>query len=83
MKKKKIVYSTSYDKNQRPYYICTDNVNSRMRISQITSFKSINEIMQDKELTKALITEDFFETNYMKKIKKEAISYPTNKELEK
>jgi predicted TIM-barrel enzyme len=54
-----------------------------MRINCISNFTSINDIMQDRELTKALVVDNFFDTSYIKKIKKEAVSYPVFKELEK
>lgn len=83
MTKRKLTYSLVYSKNQRPYYVNDDNANSRMRINCISNFQSINEIMQDRDLTKALVVDNFFDTSYIKKIKKEAVSYPVSKELEK
>ena len=83
MTKRKITYSLAYPKGQRSYFVNDDNANSRMRVSCISNFKSINDIMQDRELTKALVVDNFFDTSYIKKIKKEAVSYPVSKELEK
>ena len=34
-----------------------------------------NEIVQDKKLTRALISDNYFDNDYMRKIKKEVISY--------
>ena len=82
MKKRRIKISDKYNKNERPYYIINDNENSRVRISKVINFKSIEEIIFDKKLTKALVVDNYFDTNYMKKIKKEAIEYPVSKELE-
>ena len=82
MKKRRIKISDKYNKNERPYYIINDNENSRVRISKVINFKSIEEIIFDKKLTKALVVDNYFDTNYMKKIKKEAIKYPVSKELE-
>ena len=82
MKKRRIILSELYNKKDRPYYILKDNDNSRMRISKIANFRSIEEIIQDKKLTKALVIDNYFDTEYMKKIKKEAIKYPVSKELE-
>ena len=82
MKKRKLKYGDKYNKVERPYYIIKDNDNSRIRISKINIFSSIEEIVHDKMLTKALVVDNFFDTNYMKKIKKEAIKYPVDKELE-
>ena len=65
-----------------PYYIIKDNDNSRIRILKINNFSSIEEIVHDKMLTKALVVDNFFDTNYMKKIKREAVKYPVAKELE-
>lgn len=82
MKKKKIQFSDAFNRTERPYYILKDNENSRTRIRKITNFESVNKIVQDKQLTNALIVDNYFDTNYMKKIKKEAIKYPVSKELE-
>lgn len=82
MKKRKMKYGDKYNKNERPYYIIKDNDSSRIRISKINSFASIEEIVHDKMLTKALVIDNFFDTSYMKKIKKDAINYPVSKELE-
>lgn len=82
MKKRKLKYGNKYNKVERPYYIIKDNDNSRIRISKINNFLSIEEIVHDKMLTKALVVDNFFDTNYMKKIKKDAIKYPVAKELE-
>ncbi len=83
MKKRRIKYSDVFEKNERPYYIKKDNENSRVRISKITSFRSVEEIVQDKKITKALVIDNYFDTDYMKKIKKESIKYPVSNELEK
>ena len=53
-----------------------------MRISKITNFNSVEEIVHDKKITKALIIDNYFDTDYVRKIKKEAIKYPISKELE-
>ena len=82
MKKRKLKYGDKYNKGDRPYYIIKDNDNSRFRISKINNFSSIEEIVHDKMLTKALVIDNFFDTNYMKKIRKDAIKYPVAKELE-
>ncbi len=82
MKKKKIRYSETYPKSERPYYITKDNDNSRLRIIKISNFNSITEIIQDKKITKALVIDNYFDTDYMKKVKREAIPYPVSKELE-
>lgn len=82
MKKRRMKFSDVYNKKDRPYYITKDNDNSRVRISKIASYRSIEEIVQDKKLTKALVVDNYFDTEYMKKIKKEAIKYPVSKELE-
>lgn len=82
MKKRKMKYGDKYNKNERPYYIVKDNDNSRIRISKINVFSSVEEIVHDKMLTKALVIDNFFDTPYMKKIKKDAITYPVSKELE-
>ena len=82
LKKRKLKYGDKYNKTERPYYIIKDNENSKIRISKISNFLSIEEIVQDKLLTKALVIDNFFDTKYMKKIKKEAVKYPVSKELE-
>ncbi|MBQ4570668.1 MAG: hypothetical protein IJB21_03135 [Bacilli bacterium] len=82
MKKRKLKYGDKYNKVERPYYIIKDNDNSRIRILKINNFSSIEEIVHDKMLTKALVVDNFFDTNYMKKIKREAVKYPVAKELE-
>ena len=82
MKKKKIRHSETYPKSERPYYITKDNDNSRLRIIKISNFNSITEIIQDKKITKALVIDNYFDTDYMKKVKREAIPYPVSKELE-
>lgn len=82
MKKRKLKYGDNYNKVERPYYIIKDNDNSRIRILKINNFSSIEEIVHDKMLTKALVVDNFFDTNYMKKIKREAVKYPVAKELE-
>ena len=82
LKKRKLKYGDKYNKVERPYYIIKDNDNSRIRILKINNFSSIEEIVHDKMLTKALVVDNFFDTNYMKKIKREAVKYPVAKELE-
>lgn len=82
MKKRRLQYSDSYNKKERPYYVIKDNENSRTRISKITSYNSIDEVIQDRKLTKALVIDNYFDTEYMKKLKKESIKYPVSKELE-
>ena len=56
MKKRRIKFSEIYNGKDRPYYIMKDNDNSRIRISKVSNYKSIEEILQDKKLTKALVT---------------------------
>ena len=82
MKKRKLQFAAFLNKNDRPYYVIKDNDNSRMRVQKIKYFKSIEEIVQDKKITKALVIDNYFETEYMKKVKKEVIKYPVSKELE-
>ncbi|MBR2138562.1 MAG: hypothetical protein IJ966_04595 [Bacilli bacterium] len=80
MKKRKLIYENNYPHQERPYYVLNDNSSSRMRINRISNFDSLNEVVQDKRLTKALIVDNYFDNEYMKKIKKEVLSYPTNNE---
>lgn len=75
MKKRKLKYESNFPRQQRPYYVLNDNSTSRSRINRISNYNSINEIVQDKKLTRALISDNFFDNDYMKKIKKEVISY--------
>lgn len=80
MKKRKLIYENNYPRQERPYYVLNDNSSSRIRINRISNFDSVNEVVQDKRLTKALIVDNYFDNEYMKKIKKEVLSYPTNNE---
>ena len=75
MKKRKLKYESNFPRQQRPYYVLNDNSTSRSRINRISNYNSINEIVQDRKLTRALISDNYFDNDYMKKIKKEVISY--------
>ena len=83
LKKRTLQYSDAYNKKERPYYIIKDNDNSRTRISKISNYGSIDTVVQDRKLTKALVIDNYFDNEYMKKLKKESIKYPVSKELEK
>ena len=82
LKRRKIKFSDKYTKGDRPFYLIKDNESSKMRISKITNFNSVEENVHDKKITKALIIDNYFDTDYVRKIKKEAIKYPISKELE-
>lgn len=75
MKKRKLKYESNFPHQQRPYYVLNDNSSSRSRINRISNYNSINEIVQDKKLTRALISDNYFDNDYMRKVKKEVISY--------
>ena len=83
LKKRTLQYSDAYNKKERRYYIIKDNDNSRTRISKISNYSSIDVVVQDRKLTKALVIDNYFDNDYMKKLKKESIKYPVSKELEK
>lgn len=68
-------------KNDRPYYILPDNVNSQIRINRIHSFDSINGLSQEGKLKSTGTDSNYFDNSYMVKIKAESIQYLKEEEL--
>ncbi len=73
---KKLNIDKKIAQKNRPYYIIEDNENSDYKINKIADnnyFESINNVMADQCLTKALIIDNYFDTEYLAKIKKDSI----------
>lgn len=84
MKIKRIKVDKRIDKVERPYYVHDDNKKSDFKIEKLEPYSGYNtyaEITTDKNITKALVIENYFDTEYLSKIKKEAIQYPVNEKL--
>lgn len=85
MKIKKTKVDKKLNFSERPYYINNDNEKSGLKIERPNNYayyKGISELVQDKNITKALVIENYFDTDSLSKIKKESIQYPINDKLE-
>lgn len=83
MKYQLLRYQNKSKKN-RPYFLIDDNNKNEIKIDKANSYtyyESIANQIQNRNMTKALVLENYFDTKYLSKIKKETIKFPTNENL--
>ena len=73
---RKILFYKKASKENRPYYIVEDNVNSNIRISKLVDFSIINEINDQRQKSMVQVKNNYFDTPYLAKVKQDSIKYP-------
>lgn len=66
------------DAVDRPFYIIEDNAKSSFRIDRKQSFNFVSEIQNNDDIKKIQCRDNYFDNEYLSKIKREAIPYPNN-----
>ena len=80
----KLLKYQNIDKKDRPYFLINDNNKNELKIDKVNNYayyESISNQIQNQKMTKALVIDNYFDTKYLSKIKKESIQYPANKSL--
>lgn len=75
MNKKKLNITNNDIKNNRPYYVLDDNENSLLKITKITYSDCVFDLGLTKEEAEQLSDYDFFDNDFLQKIKKESNIY--------
>lgn len=73
---KRLEINKNASRNERPYFVNNDNNMSDYKIEQptfYTYYENLTNVLGDQKLTKALVVDNYFDTDYLLKIKKEAI----------
>ena len=73
---RKILFDKNIKKDNRPYFILNDNVNSNVRVSKLFDFKMINELNNQRRESMIQVKNNYFDTPYLAKEKQDSIKYP-------